>query len=122
MIPHREWFCEYEIYDGGDVFLGDEPITKIIGWGKVKLKLMDGRIRTLIGVQHIRRLAINLFYVRKMDDAGLKILFEKETSRMVRWEMVLLKGFLFGTLYKMQERNISDRCNNYVVPKIGVEE
>ena len=25
--PHREWFCEYEKYDGGDVFLGDDPST-----------------------------------------------------------------------------------------------
>jgi hypothetical protein len=31
MTPHREWFCEYERYDGGDVFLGDDLTTKIIG-------------------------------------------------------------------------------------------
>ena len=24
MTPHREWFCEYESYDGGDVLLGDD--------------------------------------------------------------------------------------------------
>jgi hypothetical protein len=29
--PYREWFCEYERYDGGDVFLGDDSTTKIIG-------------------------------------------------------------------------------------------
>jgi len=31
MTLHREWFCEYESYDGNNVFLGDESITKIIG-------------------------------------------------------------------------------------------
>jgi hypothetical protein len=31
MNPHREWFCEYERYDGGDVFLGNDSTTKIIG-------------------------------------------------------------------------------------------
>ena len=31
MTPHREWFCEYERYDGCDVFLGDDSMTKIIG-------------------------------------------------------------------------------------------
>jgi hypothetical protein len=31
MTPHREWFCEYERYDGGDVFLGDDSTSKIIG-------------------------------------------------------------------------------------------
>ena len=45
--PHREWFCEYEKYDGGDVFLGDDRKARIIGRGKVKLKLQGGRVRTL---------------------------------------------------------------------------
>jgi hypothetical protein len=31
MTPHREWFCEYERYDGGNVFLGDDSTTIIIG-------------------------------------------------------------------------------------------
>jgi hypothetical protein len=31
MNSHKEWFCEYEKYDGGDVFLGDDLKTKIVG-------------------------------------------------------------------------------------------
>jgi hypothetical protein len=30
MTPHKEWFYEYERYDGGNVFLGDESTTRII--------------------------------------------------------------------------------------------
>ena len=37
--PYKEWFCEYEKYDGGDVFLGDGRKARIIGHGKLKLKL-----------------------------------------------------------------------------------
>ena len=84
MTPHREWFCEYERYNGGNVFLGDASTTRIIGQGKFKLRLIYGRIGTLPGVLHIPRLAKNLIFVRKMDDAGVKIIFEKETCRMVR--------------------------------------
>jgi hypothetical protein len=40
MTPHREWFCEYEKYEGGYVFLGDESTTKIVGQGRVRLMLM----------------------------------------------------------------------------------
>jgi hypothetical protein len=50
MTPHREWFSEYEKYDGGDVFLGDDSTKKILGCGRVKLLLKYGRIRTLLGV------------------------------------------------------------------------
>jgi hypothetical protein len=53
MTPHKEWFYEYEKYDGGDVFLGDDSTAKILGRGNVKSLLKDGRIRTLPGVLHI---------------------------------------------------------------------
>lgn len=37
--PHREWLCEYEKYDGGDVFLGDDRKDRIIGRRKLKSNL-----------------------------------------------------------------------------------
>jgi hypothetical protein len=61
MTPQREWFYEYERYDGGNVFLGDDSTTKIIGRGKFKLRHIDGRIITLPSVLHISRLAKKLF-------------------------------------------------------------
>jgi hypothetical protein len=86
------------------------------------LKLIDGRIRTLPSVLHIPGLARNLIFVRKMEDAMVKKIFEKETCKMVQGEMVLLKGVRFGTLYKLQGRTISDGCNSSIVPDIEVEE
>jgi hypothetical protein len=86
------------------------------------LSLIDGRIRTLPGVLHIPGLAKNLIFVRKKDDAGVKTIFEKETCRMVRGEMVLLKGVWFGTLYKLQGRTSIDGCNSSIVHDIGLEE
>jgi hypothetical protein len=65
------------------------------------LRLIDGRIITLPSVMHISDLARNLIFVRKMDDAGVKTIFEKETYSMVQGEMVLLKGVRFGTMYKL---------------------
>ena len=29
--PHREWSCEYEKYDGGDVFLADDRKARVVG-------------------------------------------------------------------------------------------
>ena len=31
MTPHSEWFCKYGRHDGGNVFLGDDSTTRIIG-------------------------------------------------------------------------------------------
>jgi hypothetical protein len=83
MTPHKQWFCENETYNGGDIFLGDHSTAKIIGQGKFNLSLKDGRIRTLLGVFYIPKLAINLIYVSKTSDAGVHTVFEKETYKMV---------------------------------------
>jgi len=71
MNPHREWFYEYESYDGGDAFLGDGSSYKIIGHGRVKVRFRDGRVKTLPGVLHILGLARNLLFISKMSDAGI---------------------------------------------------
>lgn len=82
MNPHKEWFCVYEICRG-DVFLGDDLADIIIGQEKIKLKLMDGRIKTILGVLHILGLTRNLIFVSMMSHACLKTVFVKETCRMV---------------------------------------
>jgi hypothetical protein len=83
---------------------------------------MDSRIRTLHDVLHIPGLAKNLICVSKMDDAGVKTMFEKGTCRMVQGAMVLLKEVWVGTLYKLLGSTISNGCNSSVVPEIGDEE
>jgi len=96
--PHREWFGEYEKYDGGDVFLGDDRKARIVVHGKLKLKLQGGRFRTLLGVFHILALVRNLISVSQLDDAGVKIVFKKNTCKIVRGELVLIWGVQIGTL------------------------
>jgi hypothetical protein len=83
MTPHMEWFCEYEKYDGGDVFLGDDLTAKIMGRGRVELLLKYGRIRTLPRVLHIPKLARSLIYVIKLDDVGVDNVLGKGTCKMV---------------------------------------
>jgi hypothetical protein len=83
---------------------------------------MDGRIKTVPGVMQIPGLAENLIYVSKMDDLGVKIVFEKETCRKVRGAKVFLGGVCIGTLYKILGRIISYGCNSFVVLEIRVEE
>ena len=114
-------WSEYEKYDGGDVFLGDDRRARIIGRGKVKLKLQDGRIRTLLGVLHIPTLARNMIYVSKMDDAGVKIVFEKDACKMVRGALVLTRGVRTRNFYKLQGSTVIDGCNSSMVPESGAE-
>eukprot|EP00253_Pinus_taeda_P022989 PITA_22989 len=119
--PQREWFCKYEKYDGGDVFLGDDRKAKIISRGKVKLKLQGGRVRTLPGVLNIPALARNLISVNKLDDAGVKTMFKKDTCKMVQGALVLMRGVRIGTLYNIQGSTVVDGCNSSMVLENGAE-
>jgi hypothetical protein len=114
---HREWFSEYEKYDGGDVFLQDDSTAKIMGRGRVKLFIKYGRIRTLLGVLHIPKLVKSLIFVRKLDDVGVDKIFGKNTCKMVRGEMVLMRRVLCGTLYNLLGSTYTNGCNSSVVPE-----
>ncbi|MFB8894212.1 hypothetical protein, partial [Microbacterium plantarum] len=65
-------------------------------------------------------LAINIIFVSKLDDVGVKTVFEKDTCKMVRGALVLMRGVRIGTLYKLQGSTIVDGCNSSVVPESGV--
>ena len=119
MTPHRELLCEYEKYNGGDVHLGDGSLANIIGCGRFKIKLKDGRIRTLPRVIHIPNIEINLISVRKMDVAGVKTMCGDGGCKMVWGSMVFMRGFWYGTLYKLLERTTIDECSISVVLEEG---
>jgi hypothetical protein len=73
------------------MFLGDNSTTKIFKRGRVRLILQDGRSRTLLGVLHIPSLERNWIYVSKIGDAGVHTLFQKDSFKMVRGAMALIK-------------------------------
>jgi len=77
--------------------------------------LQGGRVRTLPGVPHVPALARNLIFVSKLDDVGVKTVFEKDTCKMVRGALVLMQGVRIGTLYKLQGSTIVDGCKRSVV-------
>ena len=48
-------------------------------------------------------------------------MFEKDTYKMVRGALVLMRGVQIGTLYKLQGSTIIYGCNSSVVCESGVE-
>ena len=90
------------------MYLGDYSPTSIIGCGRVKLKLKDGRIRTLPGVLHIPNLERNMIYVKKMDVASVKTVCGDGGGKMVGGSMVLTRVVRYGTLYKLLGKAIID--------------
>jgi hypothetical protein len=97
------------------VFLGDDSIAKIMGRGRVKMLLRDGRIRTLHGILHIPKLSRSIIFVSKLDDDGVDTILGKGTCKMVRGAMVLMRGVWCGNLYKLLGSTCTNGCNSFVV-------
>ena len=53
--------------------------------------------------------------VSKMSGAGIQVIFNKESCKMVRGAMVLARGIRTGTLYKLEASTVSDKYNSSVV-------
>jgi len=83
--------------------------------------MQGGGIRTLPSALHILALTINLIYVSKMDNAGVKIVFEKDTYKMVPGALALMQGVHIRAMYKVLGNTVIDGCNSSVVPESGVE-
>jgi hypothetical protein len=71
-------------------------------------------------VLHTLGLERNSISISKMSNAGVHTLFHKDTCKMVRYVMVLMKGVWIETLYKLLGNVDSSGCNNIIVPKVGL--
>jgi hypothetical protein len=71
-------------------------------------------------VLHISSLERNQISINNMSDVGLYNLCQKDTCKMGKGVMVLMKGFRIRTLYKLLGNVDSNRCNNIVVLEVNL--
>ncbi|KAH9763957.1 hypothetical protein KPL70_001353 [Citrus sinensis] len=81
MCPNRNFFKNYETYDGGIVVMGNDASCRVIGRGTIKLKMLDGTIRELPNVRHIPDLKRNLISLGMLDKMGCVIKLESGTLK-----------------------------------------
>lgn len=66
MTPNRGWFPNYEEYDGGKVFIGDDSHLKIVGHKRVNIRLIDEGLKGIDDVLQILMLTQNLLSLSKL--------------------------------------------------------
>jgi hypothetical protein len=64
---------------------------------------------------HIPYLSRSLIFVSKLDDVGVDTLLGKGIYKMVRGEMVLMRGVRCGNIYKLLGRIYTDGCDSSIV-------
>jgi len=92
MTPHRDWFCTYEPVLEGSVFMGNDHALKIVRVGAVKIKMLDGSIRTLQGVKHVKGLRKNLLSIGQLDELGFKTHIEGGILKVIKGVIVVIRA------------------------------
>ncbi|KAJ0082954.1 hypothetical protein Patl1_10293 [Pistacia atlantica] len=70
--------------------MSNDHVLGIVGIGTVKLKLVDGIIRTIQGVRHVKGLKKNLLSLGQLDDLGCKTHIENEIMKIVEGVLVVM--------------------------------
>ena len=69
---HGEWFMDYSpVYPRKHVYLGDNTVQEIFGYGSIQIILVNGEERTLENVYHVPGLTQNLIFYSPNDKSRL---------------------------------------------------
>ncbi|GAA0184263.1 hypothetical protein LIER_31551 [Lithospermum erythrorhizon] len=108
ICPKREWFSTYEQVDGGNIFMANNSVCKVVGIGSVKIRTHDGKFCTLEDVRYVPLMTKNLISLSLLDRKGFSFKGEGGVINVCRGSEVILKGVKQGTLYFLQGGTLLD--------------
>ena len=79
--------------------MGDDEPSKIVGMGKVQIKLKNGNEWLLKDVRHIPVTKINIISIGKLGDRGCLSTFSETWWKITKGSPVIEKEDRIGTLY-----------------------
>ena len=108
ICANREAFSSYKpIGDDNEVvYLGDSRPTKVLGKGKVLLKLTSGKTLALNDVLHVPNMKTNLVSVALLGKVGVKVSFESDKIVMTKNNVFVGKGYCNQGLFALNISNV----------------
>ena len=97
--PHRKLFHDCVQGDFGHVLMGDDEPCKIVGKGKVRIKLDNGNEWIIKDARHIPAMKRNMISTGNLGDSGCLSTFGEMWWNITKGSMVIAKGHNIGTLY-----------------------
>ena len=98
---NRHWFSSYESVHGGVVLMGNTASYKVMGIGSIRIKMLDGTVRTLTNVRHVPVMKKNLISLGGLDSNGCRRTLEQGVIRVTLGSQVVMKRKKVGTLYEL---------------------
>ena len=99
VTPHGSFFTTYQSGDFGNVQMGNQGRSKIIGKGDVILTSNTGCKIVLKDVRHVPDMRLNLISTGKLDDVGLDSHFGGGKWKLTKGSLIMARGRKEGSLF-----------------------
>jgi len=107
MSPYKGYFSDYQNLDGGRVMMGNNSVCKVIGIGKIHLKLHDGSIKEIRQVRHVPELKRNLISLGMIDQMGCSIKLESGELKILNGSTLVMKGTRKNGVYVLDGESVT---------------
>lgn len=102
VTSRKEFFTSYTSGDFGTLKMGNNGLSKVVGFGNVCLLTNNGATLLLKDVRHAPDVRLNLISVGKLDDDGFCSTFGSEQWKLTKGSMVVARGNKTSSLYMME--------------------
>ena len=112
----KRMFSSYqEVTDGEHLYMGNSSTSKVVGQGKVILKMTSGKELTLNNVMHVPDIRKNLVSGSLLSKNGFRLVFESDKFVLTKSGMYVGKGYMCDGLFKLNVMTIVSKLNEIKV-------
>ena len=102
VTSHIDFFTSYKTGDFGNVRMGNNGVSKIVGIGDVCLETSIGNKLVLKDVRYVPDISLNLISSSRLDDEGFTNSFGESKWKLTKGSLVVASGKKQNTLYVME--------------------
>ncbi|GKB37363.1 zinc finger, CCHC-type containing protein [Tanacetum coccineum] len=92
MTYKRDYWFNFEEYDGGNVLLGDGTECRVRGTGKVRVQRRDGSSFMLDNVRYVLEFKRNLISLGTLEKEGFTVKMQSGMIKVIKGSLVVLSG------------------------------
>ena len=100
-IDHNLFSSYHPVDNGEEIFIGNSSTSKVVGKGKVILKMTSGKKLTLNDLLHVPDIRKNLVSCSLLSKNGFKLVIEFDKFVLTKNGMYVGKGYMSNGLFKI---------------------
>ncbi|CAM8886687.1 unnamed protein product [Rhodiola kirilowii] len=99
MTPHKQWLKDFQDQNSGTVHMGNDKACKMVGFGKIIIKVDNEPDIHLSGVRYVSELKRNLISLGMLEAHGCKFKAENVELKVLEGDCVKINGVRQNEIY-----------------------